>query len=127
MKKQKIQIQDKEIKNINVVHIKFTLEELEEFEKLMSIKNVKATTLAKQLFMKNFQEFLEKNKFGVFVPYTENKGNRFLKTLQFRVDENTANELDLLNNCTGLTRITVARMMILPAVKEEIEKYEESK
>lgn len=122
---QSIQLLDKSVKNVNVVHIKFTLEELENFEKLMSIKKIKASALANYLFMKKFPEFIEKNKFGLFIPYTENKESKFLKTLQFRVDDKTANELEQLNSNTGVTRITVARMLILPALQEEIERNKE--
>lgn len=106
----------------NVVNLRLTARELSDFEKLMDLKWSTASILAQRLFMNKFPEFVEKNQFGVYIPYTKFKEDSFVKTIQFRINDETAAQLEQIIIRTGLTKCAVARMMILPGIRAELTK-----
>lgn len=115
------------LKPCEVINFGITAEELRELEKLKSVKWAKYNALLNCLFMQKFPDFFEKSKFGVFIPYTDYERKEFVKKVQFRIDADTAAQLEQLRGRTGLTRSSVARMMIMPAMREELDKYKERK
>lgn len=108
-----------------VVNCNFTNDEIRDFKKLKSIRLIKSSGLATYLFMQKFPEFIKNNKFGVYIPYAGKKEDIYVEKVQFRVDSKTSEELEQLCGRTGLPKTTVARMMIIPALQEELEKFKE--
>ncbi len=106
----------------DVLYINLTFEEAVEFEKLQHHKWAKASTLATQLFAKQFPEFWEKNQFGIFVPFhAETFHQKYVRKIQFLIDEDTALKVEKLR-AMGLNKCMVARMVIMPILQEELQK-----